>query len=334
VFVESFWPVFAITFNDVENEDELFPPSDVDLLMHQQREHNRTREAVRQHRIANRPLYVTPTGAFEEEDAVNLSDYAAHSVIELDGLKDGQDVKKLLQPVDKVPIDPNVYETSAIFQDVQRVVGAQDATVQPGKTSATQSSIDESSKMTSLASNIDDVDDLLTNLAKKSGQVLLLNLEKEQVMEIVGPGAVWPELSGEQVMKEVWLECEAGSSGRPNKTQDLADFERVAPFMMQMPGIRPPWMTKHLIKILDSKIDLEEAMSEGLPSIQAINSLMGQPQQPGGAMAGTDGDPAQDPTQQAAAGENNMPQGGDTPGGPQAQFPIIKYNQQGQRVQA
>src|SRR5262249_22638184 len=29
VFVEDFWPVYALTFNAVENDEELFPPSDV-----------------------------------------------------------------------------------------------------------------------------------------------------------------------------------------------------------------------------------------------------------------------------------------------------------------
>jgi hypothetical protein len=32
VMVEDFWPVYALTFNDVENEDELFPESDVERI--------------------------------------------------------------------------------------------------------------------------------------------------------------------------------------------------------------------------------------------------------------------------------------------------------------
>jgi hypothetical protein len=78
IFIEDFFPIFAVTFNDTEEEGRLFPESDVENLTSLQKEYNRIKEAERQHRIANRPLYVSPKGAFEEEEVKSLSDYAAH----------------------------------------------------------------------------------------------------------------------------------------------------------------------------------------------------------------------------------------------------------------
>lgn len=312
VKVESFFPIYPLAFNQIEHEDEVFPPSDVRLLMHQQREYNRSKEALRQHRIANRPLYVTPNGAMEEEDAKNLAGHGDHDVIELNGLKEGQAVQQLLQPVQKVPVDPNIYETNQIFTDVMRVAGSQEANM--GGTSgasATESSIAESSRLSTLSSNIDDLDDLLTCLARASGQILMRNMSEELVREIVGPGAVWPQLQPEQLVKEVWLEVEAGSSGRPNKAQELADFERAAPFMLQIPGIRPSWLGRYLLRIMDSRVELDEALSAGLPSITALNGMQ---------QIGT-GNPATDPNQQAQNGAANAPQPDGAPGGPQAGFP-------------
>lgn len=68
VFVEKFWPVFALTFNAVESEDALFPPSDVYLLSHQQREHNRSRQGMREHRDAARPRWASSKGVFDNDD--------------------------------------------------------------------------------------------------------------------------------------------------------------------------------------------------------------------------------------------------------------------------
>jgi hypothetical protein len=62
VFVEKFWPVFALTFNAVESEDQLFPKSDVELLADQQMEHNRSRQGMREHRQAARPRWATSKG--------------------------------------------------------------------------------------------------------------------------------------------------------------------------------------------------------------------------------------------------------------------------------
>lgn len=296
--VEQFFPIEALAFNQVEHEEEVFPPSDVTLIMNQQKEHNRSRESLRQHRIANRPLYAAPNGAFEDSDMNNLSSYPAHAVVMLDGLKEGQDVGTVLQPVKKIAVDPNLYESQPVFDDVLKVVGSQEANIGgTNDASATQSSIAETSRLSSLASNVDDLDGLLTKLAKMSGQVMFRNVPKANVLEIVGPGASWPELTYEQVIKEVWLEVQAGSSGRPNKAQDLANFERAAPFVLQIPGITPDYIGKYVLRLLDDDFDIEEAITAGMPSISSMNSQV---------QMGT-GNPATDPNQQGAQGANNAP---------------------------
>src|SRR5690606_3947371 len=57
VFVEDFWPIYALTFNAVESEEALFPPSDVYLMLDQQMEYNRSRQGQREHRKAARPRW-------------------------------------------------------------------------------------------------------------------------------------------------------------------------------------------------------------------------------------------------------------------------------------
>jgi hypothetical protein len=108
----------------------------------------------------------------------------------------------------------------------------------------------------------------------------------------------------------VFLKIQAGSSGRPNKAQDLANIERAVPILVQTPGINPEWLAKHTLRVLDPHIDLEEAYTAGLPSITAMNRQ---------AQAGT-GDPASDPNAQGGEGGDNQQAPNPGKGGPQASF--------------
>lgn len=317
VKLERFFPYYGLAFNAIEHDDERYPPSDVRLLRPAQIEYNRLKESLRQHRIANRPLYVAPVSAFERSDVENgdipsLSNYNAHDVILIQGLAQGENINTKLQAVQKIGIDPNLYETGTIMSDVERVVGSQEANL--GGTSsatATETSIAESGRLSSLASNVDDLDDLLSSFARDGGAVLLLEMDSATVAEIVGPGAVWPNLTRDQISKQVYLEIEAGSSGRPNKAQDLANFERAAPFLLQIPGVTPEWLARHVLKLVDERIDLEQAVGEGLPSIVAMN----QQAQP------ATGDSRTDPSQQGGEGAANAPEQPSTTPGPQPAYP-------------
>jgi hypothetical protein len=305
VFIEQFFPYFAVTFNDIEEEGRLFPDSDVENLTSPQKEFNRSKEAQRQHRIANRPLYASPFGSFEDEEVKTLENYPAHSVIELKGLEKGRPVTDLLAPVQKIGVDPNLYETETIYQDMQRATGVGEANMGGGSNStATESSIAENSRQGTLGLDSDDLDDMLTDLFRAAGQVLLGNLSQETVKSIAGPGAVWPELSRQDIMAELWLETKAGSSGRPNAAADAAKFERLYPLLVQIPGISPEWLGKKAIQIADDDADLEDAFVEGLQSIQALNNAAAAAAQPG------TGNPETDPSQQGDKGQNNSPQPG------------------------
>src|SRR3546814_14487746 len=91
---------------------------------------------------------------------------------------------------------------------------------------------------------------------------MLMELSVEKVIEIVGPGAAWPNLDREAIVSEIFLEIEAGSSGRPNAAQELANLERVSPLLVQTPGISPRWLANKVPKLVDSHVDLDEAFSD------------------------------------------------------------------------
>lgn len=313
VWTERFWPWFTIMFNDTVHEEKVYPPSDVRLISHQQREINRARQGLREHRVANRPKTAVAAGSLDDEDKAKLQSHPPNAVLELNGLAPGGKVEDLLQPVKLPGIDPNLYETNGAFEDILRTVGAQEANLggTAGAT-ATESSIAESSRASAQQSNIDDLDDVLTEIARAAGQILLSQVSQDTVMQVVGRGAVWPHLSRAEIAKEIFLEIEAGSAGRPNQAQEVANLERLMPILIQIPGLNPEFMAREILRRLDDRLNLDEAFAAGMPSIIAMNAMKG--------LMGQGAPPGQEPGQQGPQGANNAPQ---APGrqGPAPQAP-------------
>jgi len=277
VKVETFWPIYPLVFNEVEHKDHLYPPSDIKLLMPMQNEYNRARQALREHRRANRPKYATPAGMLEDTDKEKLATHPANAVLELQALAAGQKVNDVIQPVQQIGIDPNLYEVKTLFDDVQLVVGAQESTFGGvSKATATETSIAESARMSSLGANVDELDSFMSEVARGAGQIMLHEMSIDEVRKIVGQGAVWPEMTREDIMNEVFLEIEAGSTGKPNRAAELANIERIMPFLLQIPGIDPIWLAKELLKRLDDKLDVSQAIADKIPSIVSMNQAQGE----------------------------------------------------------
>lgn len=270
---ERFWPWFVYTPNSLEGPEAPFAPSDVELIEPMQCEVNRAGEAKRQHRFAARPGHVA-IGQIDEQTLKAMQNRAAHQVVMAGNMPEGMRVADVLEAFPTNPIDPNLYETGSTFQGVLRVGGQQEANYGPttGAT-ATESSIAQSSRQSGDDSSIDELDDLLTEMARAGGQILLQELSTETVMEIVGPGAVWPETDRETVMKEVYLEVQAGSSGRKNQGQEVQVRTQLYPHMMQVPGLSQEWLLRDMLRTMDPTIVYEDAVSLGALSIVAQNGM-------------------------------------------------------------
>jgi hypothetical protein len=310
--LERFWPWFTLTFNEVDHEDEVFPPSDVRLMRDMQVDYNKARQGLREHRRAARPKTAVSAGALDAEDLEKLESHPDNAILELNGLQPGQKIDDLLQPFTGPKIDPGLYDISPYFQDTQRVTGFSEANLGgTGDSTATESQISEGSRTTANESNVDDLDDLLTHLAKYGGQLLFANVSEQTVKQVVGPGAVWPQLTGQQIASEIWLEVEAGSSGNPNQATEIANAQKIYPLIMQLPNIDPEFLARDLMKRLDDKLDLTQAFKSPLPSIVAMNTMARGGPQPG---------------MPAGVGQMSAPSKGATPPSPQMQGPAGGQN--------
>ncbi len=295
-YTDRFWPWFLVAYN--ETDGEVWPQSDVSLVRPMQLEINRSRQGLREHRFANRPKTAYAEGVLSAEDVEALRNPPLNAMIAINGLQPGQNIDQVLMAIKGVPIDPNLYQTQETFQDMLRVAGDQQADLGPTSgATATESNIAAQARATSTGSEVDDIDDTLSALAQSAGQILLLNMSEEQVKKIVGPGAIWPQLTKADVAEQIFLDIEAGSSGAPDQARELQNFERLAPILMQIPGIAPNFLAKEAISRMDDSIDLEDAIADGQPSVMAQNAV--QP----GASAGPPG--SQPPGAQGPQGSAN-----------------------------
>lgn len=305
VEVEGFYPIYALIFEGIEDEKEIFPKSGVRLMISMQDEWNRSREGLREHRQAARPRYVAPRGSLEDADKRVLRGLEAHATAEI-SMGQSTKISDILQPIPTVGVDPNLYTTEHLMTDMNLVVGASES--QMGGTSgvtATEVADASAATMSTIESNIDDMDDFLSEIFRDGGQILMLNCSAEKIKEIVGQGAVWPEsdFTRDKVAKELFLEIEAGSSGKPNKAQELANFERINTAMMQMPGLNKVKWLKEGIKRLDDKLNPDDFVDDSM-SVVAMNAMRLPASSPAGV-----------PDQQGDQGGMNAPGANDEPPG-------------------
>jgi hypothetical protein len=311
VFVETFWPVFPLTFNSVENEDELFPPSDVSLMIDMQREHNRARQGLREHRDAARPRWVSATGAWSsEEDPMVLKNLKPFEMATLN-MDPQAKIGDIMQALPVPGVDPNLYETGPIFADTELVVGAGQAQFGgTSKATATEASIAANATTSADGSGIDDLDGFLSQIARASGQILQKEMSEEIVRKLIGPGAIWPQMTLAEISGEIQLKVAAGSTGKPNQAVEINNLERLMPFLLQMPNIDPMALAKEVLRRLDDRMDITSMVIANAPSIMAMNG-MAQP---------SPADPAANPASQGAAGAQNTPAAPGGAGGSAAAF--------------
>lgn len=311
VFVEDFWPVYALTFNAVESENRIFPPSDVRLILDMQMEYNRSRQGMREHRKAARPRWVYRRGAVEDGDIAKIGSSEPFDAIPYNPAEPGLKIADVFETVPVPGVDPNLYETSQLFTDVQLVVGSAEAQFGAvSKATATESAIAANSTQSSDQASIDDLDAFLTVISRAGGQILLREMSEDQVKQIAGPGAVWPHMTLAEIAGEVYLEVEAGSTGKPNQAVEINNWKFMLPFLLQMPGMNPSWILKETLRRLDDRMDLTEAIAAGTPSIMAQNKLDQI----------TQGPPAADPNAQGDQGADNAPKQTESAAGSDAAF--------------
>jgi len=229
---EHWYPYFPLAQNVIDGQ--FMPLSDVELLKSLQEEHDMARTNFRDHRLLAKPHWVGNSNSIDKKDAKNFAGSESGDVTLMDWPV-GQPISNALAPATHPPIDPSVYTTDHLKQDIQDTVGGLDATQPQNNKSRTlgEAEILNADVAQNSTANTDEIEDWFEEIAHYALQILMQRLNLADVEKIAGPraeedengslsdGAVWPELAVEDIFNMVKISIQAGSSGRPGREREM-----------------------------------------------------------------------------------------------------------------
>lgn len=297
---ERWYPFFLLPFQTIDGQ--FVAPSLVDLTDKLQDEHNEARDRFNKHRDLCLPGWVAG-GDINEKSIKRYSDSEMGEITIID--TEGKPLNQVIIPRQHPPIDPAVYDTSAVRYDWEQVTGLQDAarsSVVKPKT-ATEASIMQQSLSGRVSEFRDQVEDWLQEIAQYSAQILLFELTAPQVERIMGPPEVqvietggmpmqvevkpydWPELSREEVFDMIEMKIRAGTSGAPDKMEQQENWGKVLPVVQglvtQIMQVQASGMdAEPLINLLREtlkRFDERLVVDQFIPKKPAMPAMPGMP---------------------------------------------------------
>lgn len=304
------YPFFPLGFNLVDGQFQ--PMSDVELLEKLSDEYNDTRAQLVDHREDSMPVRVVRTGGnLTPEDVEKIQHRKSREVVPITGAG-GKPLRDDMEEFPAITLNPAVYDTSPIRQDMDVVSGATDAargTVAKAKT-ATEAEYLQQGLAGRTGERQDMIADWIADMARYAAEILLQELSPQQVQRIAGEEATWPTLTRDDALDMVQIDIRASSMGRPNKMADQEQWTKLLPVlqngiqqivMMRAQGM--PEVADSIAELLretlrrfDERIDIDKlipaapAMAAQVPGLPgALPAGMPAPaggQQPGATAQG------------------------------------------------
>lgn len=221
--------LFLLAFNEVDGG--FYPLSDVGLTVEVVKEYNRTRDDFERDRRGSLPLNVVRKGgALTPADVDKLVNRQGSDLVVVEGVG-GRPLSDDIWSGQLSQIRPENYDTSQPRQDMEMLVGGGDAargSVLKAKT-ATEAEILSQGLRGRSAERTDVIEDLLTEVGTYVLEMCLRKLTPQDVQEIAGPQAQWPEWTADQVFKQVSLGVRGGSTGKPDRLQEQDRWTKLLP---------------------------------------------------------------------------------------------------------
>ena len=291
----KFFPYFVLGLNWIDGEE--WPISETELLMSLQDEYNTIRTQQAKHRELSAPFFVADASRVNYEDIEVFSNASIGEIALINA--SGQDVRSVFQPSNPPPMNPAVYDTTALRTDMEWISGLGDAQrggIMRAKT-ATEANIQQAGLATRVAEKVDITEGWLKDLAWFAAEILLQELEPQKAIEIAGPHAFWPMLNKQQLYDSVYLDIAAGSTGMPDSDAEKMRWIELMPIIMQniqfvqqiremgVPDQYNPYvqLLEETFKRFDERIDigkflppLPEEMQKAMMQDQVMQQAMGQ----------------------------------------------------------
>jgi hypothetical protein len=259
---QRWYPFFCLGFNLVEGRWR--PMSDVELLEKLQEEYNETRKLFAETRREAIPVrFFRLAGNLTEEDINKYKNRKSGEVIGVQG-NPQVPIKDDIAQLDGQEIDPAAFDVTVIRNDMDMMVGLSDASranLIQAKT-ATEADIMRQALMTRVAERQDTSEDLISEMAVATLQIMLQAFTIDEIKQFLGPNVAWPVVQNiggipdlDEIFRKINVEVKAGSSGRPNQIKDRETWAQVLPILQE-------GMTKVAELRMAGQNDLAESIRE------------------------------------------------------------------------
>jgi hypothetical protein len=286
---QRFYPSFMLAFHPIDGER--WPQSDVYQLKKLQAEYGSIRSNYALHRKRAIPGIVFDETSLTKESVSKLKQAEVQEYTGIKSMKPGTDLRALLWPKAYNQVDPGLYNTEAITQEMEKVSGAQDAVqggIQVEKT-ATEAQILESGRGARTGARLDTLEDCLTDLAEYSVQLTLLTMDGADAIRYAGPQAVWVDMTTDEALTLFSIEIKAGSTGKPKAPSDREAWGTLMPLMEKMIDrigharmqgqnwAAQPWIAllNETFNRLDDRSDIERFLPA--PPQEVVQAMTNQP---------------------------------------------------------
>lgn len=303
---KRFYPYFYLAFYEVDGARH--SQSMAGRLSKLGDEYASTRSSFRLTRERAIPGTLFDKTAIDPGEARTI-EAAVHQ--EFVGLSPTNPQKKLSDMFAAKPIevgDPILWDTTPITRDMEKISGVQEAQIssasrRPNMT-ATEASIEQGGFANRTQADQDTLDDMLDDLAEYSAEISMQCIDPDDASRMAGIDAFWPtDLKLEDITTMVEVEIEAGSTGRPNRENEMRTWSTVLPLIRQdivaiqesrMIGNEPlalalTELLRETLRRMGDRADIERFIPDPMqtPPLNPANSGLGEED---GQQAGASGD--------------------------------------------
>lgn len=140
-------------------------------------------------------------------------------------------------------IDARLYDPTYILNDMERLSGVQEALSSaingPGNPkTATEANIQQAGTSARTTSDRDNLEFMLTDLARATAEQALRCLTYRDAARIAGKKAFWPEgMSIDDLFTLVEIDIQAGSTGKPKQATDQQAWATLLPIIRELIGV-------------------------------------------------------------------------------------------------
>jgi len=226
-----FYPFFVLPLSELDGQRH--PQSYISRSYKLLDEYDRLATNFRDHRRRCVPKVGFNSTQVQPKDAKKLEKGVTGEYVGLD-LPANVPIRDVLQEIAYPALNPMLYDDQQVMSKLERIWGVQEAlsgSVQNDKT-ATEAEIQQGGFQARSSSRRDILEGELNELAQYTAEVAWQNMDEDEVVEIAGPNAMWPEYHAPEDLRQMLqIEIRAGSSGKPNTSAEREAWSVLLPIL-------------------------------------------------------------------------------------------------------